>query len=314
MKHTYFNQIKSGLKTRKIPLALSILAGNSLIFFLLFFNACDPTQMEKSDFGSVPSKDQIAIQVAPGKDDFRMTITAKSPVSGIAKWDFGNGVLASGSANIGDTAYYPLPGTYKVKLTLYTRAGVVTDSTTVTTTKTDYSLFNTPVYSNLTGGITATNGKTWVLDSLHSGHLGVSAASDLVPVWWSAGVKEKVGKGIYDDKLTFTLEGFKLTYDNHGNTYANKDVYQQLGGTPVQESNGNDFIVQYTPATNLTWSIVAKNGKNYIVFPNGGFVMYYTGSPFEYEILSMNADVIFLRQNVGWGAWFFRLIREGYTY
>jgi hypothetical protein len=286
-----------------------VIAG--LVTFL-FFQSCDPTQMKKEDFGTIPDQSQISIQASP-EGDFRFLITAKAPSSGIAKWDFGNGLTWSGSANVADTAYYPLPGTYKVKLALYTKAGVVYDSTTVTTTKTDYNHFNTPTYTYISGGINnATTGKTWVLDSLHWGHLGLGDPTHTWADWWGANPNDKKGAGIYDDKLVFKLDGLHVDYINHGTTYAQNGVYKDLGG--VATAALGDFIVQYTPPTNLTWNIVSKGGKNYLVFPNGGFVMFYTGGPFEYEITSIDDNVINLRQQVSWTAWYFRLIREGYTY
>ena len=287
-----------------------------LVFALGVFilSSCDPTQIKKEELGTLPSQGQISIEMANGSDEFHYVFTAKSPVNGIAHWTFGFGDAVAGSANIADTVYYPLPGTYKIKLALYTRAGVLYDSTTVTTTNTDYAYFDSPAYTFLTGGIDNVSGKTWVLDSLHKGHLGVSAQGDMTPIWWAAGPLEKAACKIYDDKLIFKLNGLSVDYINHGYTYANGGVYQDLGGTAVSDG-GTDFIVQYTPPTNLTWTIsTTSDGKNYLNFANGGFVFFYTGAPFKYEILSIDENTMSLKQDVGWGAWFFKLIREGYTY
>ena len=280
---------------------------------LMTFQACDPTKMKQEDFGTIPTKDQISIQTT-AQGDYRFLVTAKTPGYGIAKWDFGNGLTLSGSANVADTAYYPLPGTYKIKVTLYTRAGVVYDSTTVTTTKTDYNHFNTPIYTFLTGGIAnATIGKTWVLDSLHWGHVGLGDPGHTWPDWWGANALDKKGCGMYDDQLVFKLDGLHVDYINNGTTYAQNGVYKDLGGTPTSVS-GDYLISDYTPPTNLTWNIVSKGGKNYLVFNNGGFVIFYTGAPFEYEITAIDDNTMSLRQQVSWTAWYFKLIRQGYTY
>lgn len=300
-----------------VKLSVRCILRDFTLFFglatLVFLQACDPSKMKNEDFGSLPSASEISIQATP-LGDYRFLITAKAPSYGIAKWDFGNGTALSGSANYADTAYYPLPGTYKVKLALYTRAGVVYDSTTVTTTKTDYQHFNTPIFKYISGGIdSATIGKTWVMDSLHWGHVGLGDPTHTWPDWWGANALDKTGCGMYDDKLVFKLDGLHMDYINNGTTYAQNGVYTDLGGTATS-FKGDDLITGYTPSSNITWNIKTQGGKNYLVLSNGGFVIFYTGAPFEYEITSIDANTMTLRQQVSWTAWYFKLIREGYTY
>jgi len=104
-----------------------------------------------------------------------------------------------------------------------------------------------------------------------------------------------------------------MDYINNGTTYAQNGVFADLGGTATS-FKGDDLVTGYTPSSKITWNIQYKGGKKYLVLSNGGFVIFYTGAPFEYEIITLDANTMTLRQQVSWTAWYFKLIREGYTY
>lgn len=231
----------------------------------------------------------------------------------ITHWDFGNGQKAEGVAA---TTQYPFAGDYTVKMTVLAQGGSTVDSVVISVAQDNMTLLDDPLFEFLTGGADNLDGKTWVLDSTRAGHMGVGETTADFGNWWNAAPMDKAGLALYDDKVTFTLVGSKYEYENNGRTYANGGVYADLGGEAVAEPDGGDFIVKFPVAENLTWGVSFEGDKKFITFPNGvqgGFICYYAGAPFKYEVLDVNENELLLRQNVGWGAWFFRLVREGYV-
>src|SRR5690606_26606283 len=131
-------------------------------------------------------------------------------------FDLGNGSKINKESGV---AYYPLPDDYTITMTIKTNNGSSSISKTHTTTETDYSLFDDPMMIALSGGVDALEGKTWVLDSLSQGHLGVGPAGSEGLEWWSAAPLNKSGFQIYDDRLTFKMVGFEAIYENNGKSY-----------------------------------------------------------------------------------------------
>lgn len=243
--------------------------------------------------------------------------TATLPGDAILNWDLGNGAKASGNTV---SASYPFKGAYTVTLTVESKGGMTTKTLELDVTKDNYDLVNDPLYNMLSGGIESTTGKVWVLDSLTKGHLGCGSVTADFSDWWTAAPKDKSGKQIYDDEITFFLKGARFVYENHGKTYVNGGAaaaMQARGATIEPEGNygaaGDDKVATYTPGTNWTWSISKENGKNYIVFPEGqGFIMFFTPAPYKYEITSITDDEMVLRQQLADIVWYFKLIRKGF--
>jgi len=96
---------------------------------------------------------------------------------------------------------YPFAGEYTVTLSIYSANGMVArKSEVVSIAKDDYSLVDTPVYRNLTGGAENAEGKTWVFDQYNnfakevaaatgfniSGHMGLGPQGSRGQEWWGA--------------------------------------------------------------------------------------------------------------------------------
>jgi PKD repeat protein len=236
-----------------------------------------------------------------------ITFKNETPGTVTAVWDLGNGNTADGAQVEGA---YPVGGTYTVKLTVFTRDGYASSTQTVNIAETNVSMLNREDYNMLTGGAPAANGKTWRIESETRGHLGVGPAGSNAPDWYQAGANEKAAEGLYDDRITFNLNGFKFINNNNGNTFSNFEFVTDLGA-PAATS---DVTVPYTPAGNSTWSIVEEGGKKFLVLSNGAFIGYYSGAT-RYEILTLTNDELYIKGNSKKpsDAWFQRLVREGYT-
>jgi PKD repeat protein len=284
-----------------------------ILAILFVMIACEPQLADKPDIGLPPTEDQLDFTITPGTTDFKFVMTNTSSVTGIPSWDLGNGTKSSVTPAIGN---YPLPGTYTITMTLVTKGGVASKSKTLTTTETDYSIFTDPKFIFLCGGISAANGKTWALDSLAQGHLGVGPAGTVGLEWWSAAPLAKKGvKVLYDDLINFNINGFAVTYTNHGKSYV-KDFRRNdpAYSNPVQDDT--DYKVDFTPAPG-TWFIEVSGGKSYLKLSSTKpiFPCFDVGAvDGKYEILNIEENLLVMVAIGGDGsAWHYQLIPQGYV-
>jgi hypothetical protein len=270
--------------------------------------ACTP---ENSALDFDPIQDDGRIKVVDMADD-----NAFMFINGLLgqvlppKWDLGNGQFA-----VGDTVYagYAFVGTYTVKMTYYDGSKEVTVSRDVKITQDNMALVSDPIYEFLTGGIEAINGKTWVLDSLRTGHIrlrkrqtGQESDDKKAPLFYAE-------TGMYDDEITFKLLGAECTYENHGKSYSHggtidgkafyrieelKDIGTVAGWTA---SPKGDYVVNYTPGTQpQKWSIVKKPDESgvesyFLSLKGGAYMFFYRGdSPqnIEYKIDSIGENYL----------------------
>lgn len=288
------------------------LFGLAALVMVMF--ACAPQMDDSVEIGPAPTSDQLDFTITKGTTDFKFVLKNTSQITGIASWDLGNG---SKSTEAQPTVTYPLPGEYTITLTLITKGGTATLSKKVTQTKTDYSIFTDAKFIALSGGINAANGKTWVLDSLATGHIGVGPAGSVGLEWWAAGPLAKAAvKVMYDDEINFKITGFAATLTNHGKSYVKGFVKTSNGYSNPTELD-TDFIVDYNPAPG-TWFIEEKNGKSYLTLSGSTpmFPCFDVGATNgSYEILSISENKLELVtiDRVEGNAWHYQLIPKGYV-
>ena len=287
------------------------LVGLAALILVMF--ACSPQMEDGIDIGPAPTADQLDFTITKGATDFKFVLANTSQLTGIPSWDLGN---ASKSTQTSPTANYPLPGTYTITMTLVTRGGTTSITKTVTQTKTDYSIFDDPKFINLSGGTSVTAGKTWVLDSLAQGHLGVGPAGSAGLEWWSAApLAKQAVKVLYDDEINFKITGFAATLTNHGVSYV-KDFRKDNSAYTNPVLNDADYMVNFTPAPG-TWFIEDKDGKSYLTLSGSKpmFPIFDVGAVNgSYEILNLEANLMELVATGGDGnAWHYRLIPKGYV-
>jgi hypothetical protein len=285
-----------------------------ILAILLMVSACEPQLADKPDIGLPPTADQLDFTITPGSTDFKYVMTNTSSVTGIASWDLGNGTKSSQATSIGT---YPLPGTYTITMTLVTRGGVATISKNLTTTKTDFSVFDNPITLALSGGFSAVDGKTWAIDSMAKGHMSVGPAGSDGTSWWMANPLEKsAAKVLYDDLITFKLNGLVVTYVNHGQSFVKGPrITDPAYSNPV--STTGDWAVDYPNPQPGSWIVETRGTKNILKLsgPTPIFPIYDSGAKDgEYEIVSVDENFLdLLCTDIEGNAWRTKLIRAGYV-
>jgi hypothetical protein len=284
---------------------------------LLF--ACEPYEDTNPELGLVepPAESEMDFSITPGVDAYRFNIEMTSPsLNGIytVTFDLGNGSKINKKSGV---AYYPLPDDYTITMTIKTNNGSSSISKTHTTTETDYSLFDNPIMIALSGGVDALEGKTWVLDSLSAGHLGVGPAGSAGLEWWAAAPLAKKAVGVlYDDKITFKLDGFDFIYENHGESYV-KDFRSSDPAYSNPEQRDTDYKVEFEPAE-ASWSLAEEDGKwilTLIPTTTPIFPIFDVGAEGnKYEVLTLEENKLELVAIGGDGnAWHYKFIPEGYV-
>uniref|UniRef100_UPI0032171FFC hypothetical protein n=1 Tax=uncultured Draconibacterium sp. TaxID=1573823 RepID=UPI0032171FFC len=292
------------------------LLGVFALLVILF--SCEPFMDEnpESSFNLPPDASVMDFSISPGNDDYHFNVALVSPsISGVysVKFDLGNGAKVNKESA---TAYYPLPGDYIITMTITTNGGSTSITKTHTTTETDYSIFTDEKYIFLSGGINASQGKTWVVDSLTWGHFGIGPAGGNWPEWWGATSLQKTNSGAYDDEFVFKIDGFGFEFKNNGDSYV-KDYRKDLPeySNPVPLYGEPDCKVNYTPSS-ATWTIVTKDDGDYIVFSSETPVFFgfdYGAINDEFRIEELSENKISLSCIGGDGnRWYYLLIPKGY--
>lgn len=95
----------------------------ALMSVSLVFSACEPQMLDAPEVGSAPTQADLIITINQGEDENHWIIKNESTITGIANWDFGNGVTGTGNEVI---VSYPDIAVYTISLTLVTKGGVAT--------------------------------------------------------------------------------------------------------------------------------------------------------------------------------------------
>jgi PKD repeat protein len=269
----------------------------------IFLYGC---QEDEPQLGSVPTAEDAVFNFTPTVQNANIIEFTNSSDAFLKKWEFGNGTKAEGNTVKG---IFPLKGTYEVTLTIFNSGGSITSKRTVEIAKTDPTLLDIPIYNKLTGGNGKPEGKTWVIDAFTPAHFGLGPVAGTAPDWYKAGVNEKAGAGMYDDKYIFKLDAFSYIQQTNGDVFINK---QQGGSFPGAVVNAGDLTAPYNAPEGLSWSIT-EGEKTYLTISNPGFIGYYTGVS-TYEVLTLEEDELYLRFVDAAGpefAWYLRLIPDG---
>ncbi len=198
-----------------------------------------------------------------------------------AYWDMGNGVKENGNTV---TARYTFAGTYTIKVTIISQGGSVTVEDDIVIAQDNPAFLSGYPYDELTGG----SSKTWAVDGYASAAFGLGPTLDNPLAWHADVAGARVGKGLYDDRFTFSIAttGLVFEQETNGDVYANSVWATDLGSTDgYQESDGNDFIMPYDGST--VQCIVTGDGFTV----SGGFLGYYAGAT-EYKIITCTENLL----------------------
>lgn len=226
----------------------------SMLTALLLVSACSEDE-DPPVLGVIGSE-------ADADDPYKITFSVLAENVAEYSWDFGDDVGTSTEAS--PTYTYAESGTYEVSLTATGSGGTITASTSVS--------IAASINEMLSGGPSATDGKTWVLSTVAtSGSDGAGDVSNSMAILLGApdnGLVSINGVPIgleaeYDNEYTFyddgsysidPVNGSVLTGVIHANVLAQQnlttitDVSETTAALPLAAAT-------FTPATNATWAL-----------------------------------------------------------
>ena len=161
---------------------------------------------------------------------------------------------------------------------------------------------------------TAVKTRSWKIQSAKPGHFGLGPVGGSVPTeWYGAGVDEKVGLGMYDDRFVFSSDG-TFIHTTNGTIFGRTPyIVNDLGSNTTGNVNGpeienyvyNDYTESYT--------LTAPGGIETISVSGNGFIGYYTGGNHQYQIFDRGVpNEMILRTTDGNAEfdWWFIIILE----
>ena len=261
---------------------------------------------ERPTLGAAPTEADATFTFAPSADNANIIDFTATNSGFVYKWDFGNALLGEGETS---QSNYPNAGTYTVTLRVLGSGGSATSSQEVTITEDDLSLLSNPLYTLLTGGIAGGGSKTWVIDSTRDAHMGVGPTTSTYGEWWEAEALIKTGTGLYNDRYTFNLEGFKFDHVTNGTIYMN-DLH--AGDFPGSYENKTDYSAPYGDQLGESWTLEEGDDTTLTISGNA-FLGFYSGVR-TYKIINIEENQLLLRYGDTKEdlVWYIRLVPEDF--
>ena len=294
------------------------------IYILLFSLAIllQGCQEEDQEFGDIisPSNIQITADIVgadaanpngDGSGTVHFTATADNAVS--YKFIYNGNETSAPSGRM--TYNFAVLGlnTYTVTVVASGTAGVSSSASIQVDVLSTYS-----PPADLLDKLHGTTSKTWRIKSEKSGHFGLGPVGGQVPTeWYGAGVNEKAGVGMYNDRYIFNADGtFTHITDGTNDTAGNDptgDVFgreiliDELGATGGT-ANGADIENLPFDDYSENWFLTAPSGIESLTITGLGFIGYYTGGSHTYEIFDRSVPNELLLKttdgNSGFDWWF----------
>lgn len=263
-----------------------------------------------------------ALPFGDGSGEVIITLTAKDVITyqiGFSKIeDFGNVTYMSLPSGIIKKKFTdPGENTYRISVIAFGAGGVSTSLTKDIKVRSDYK----PAPEIVTALI-GNSSKAWIVDKSKQGHFGVGPISAATPVWWQAGVDEKVGccPCFYTAKFIFangTVAGtYKLTVESPDGIFTKTgDLAGGLPGIPATGAEGCYPFDGGTSSFNFVPSsstVVAESAstKASILLSGVNTFIGYGATLKEYEIVEITPTYMYLRvQGTETGnAWYIKMI------
>lgn len=233
----------------------------------------------------LPTSARIFYSVA----DKQAAFTALANSADFYSWDFGDGTK---STEKNPVHIYESGGYYTVILAVQGKSGSDADTAQLAVDLTPYVL--------LTGGPTATNGKTWKLSGSHPKDKFADADADLTGVEdpLPSGVFGTIGLGeVYEDQFTFYFDGsYKHDVKSDGAAFAGYvGQLKKNGGADIVNSNRttisyNLCTAKYTPEAGATFTYTESEdfavtsvygpGPNYLLTYSSVSTFSFSGTEF----------------------------------
>jgi PKD repeat protein len=296
----------------------------------LVITSCAPQESDDYQLGNIGgvSSDQVSFTYTKSSDNDNVLIftnTSTVTVQYSYVWDLGNGTV---SRDKSPTGVYPKAGTYIVSLAVSSADGnTVIKTQNIVIEKDDNSLLDTELYNNLTGGLSAANGKVWVFDQHNlyaaevaqatgyniTGFIGLSPINSFGQDWWGAGADEKsfeaTGWYLYDFKFNFLQDGLKLNITNAGFGYG-RNACLNVGGFSAIKVEGDDATFNYGGGS-YTFALDEGGAHPKLILSGNAFMGYYAGTQ-EYDVVYLTEEVLAIcaHNTVEGQDWVFVFIRE----
>lgn len=165
----------------------------------------------------------------------------------------------------------------------------------------------------------AYSSKTWRVKAEAPNHFGLGPVGGSIPTeWYGAGVNEKDGVGMYDDRYIFDSDGiFKFitnvnTDDATGTVFGRAGLIDDLNSSGG-EANGDDIENLPYEDFEVSYSLIEPAGTETISLSGIGFIGYYTGGNHNYQIFDRSVpNELILKTTDGNGQfdWWFILTSE----
>ena len=169
-------------------------------------------------------------------------------------------------------------------------------------------MFDNPLHLILTGGLNGPGYRTWHIDSACDYHFGVGPPDGDAPDWWHATANSKPGVGLYDDRFTFHLVGFKYDLITNGDIYVHNTLGPNYQGA---FENLYDWTAPFENMSNESWDL---STDSVMTLSNGAPMGFYSGvSEFEITQLNDTSMIVKYGHHDGTLAWFARYVPEGFV-
>ena len=278
---------------------------------LLMVMACEPQITSAPDTGVPPVSENVTFEYEYNSENPNIVHFTSTSEGFKFLWDLGNGQTAEGETVNGE---YPLQGEYIVQLTVFTKAGQAKNTKNVIIESTNGLMLEDPDLDLITGGTANLDGKTWVIDSTQTGHMGVGPTTGRTPEWWAAAPNSKPGTGLYNDEYTFSLDGFTFDMETNGDVFLAGNNASDFSG--AYDAPGGDMMASWTAPDDLTFNFIKNDdGSMFLTVADPGFIGFYTGVH-TYEILELTENLMVLRFEDSNDdlVWYHRLIPKGYEH
>lgn len=246
------------------------------VFGLFTLAAFLNTGCRPEDVGELGQRATASFDIAPvsGRANTYVLRSTSQNAFGY-QWDKGTGNFAKGTAV--DTAYFPLKGTYTVKLRAFGRGGY--DSTAKTVTITEDDLLNNPQFKLLTA-------KSWKLDATPGANpIIVGTEGNPAQYFGGGGLADCQ----VDDVYTFSQD-MKLTYNANGSTFNGSNLAPNFNCSTDRSYSGATYTFQPGVTGGAGIATITVSGA----VPSR-FIGVTDVSSNNYRIISITANTMVLR-------------------
>lgn len=243
-------------------------------FFIIAFSALLVFGCKREN-GELGTKATASFTVAPVAGKINTFVIQSTAQNAFAyQWDKGTGTFVNGNAV--DTAYFPLKGTYTVKLRAFGRGGY--DSTAQTVNVTVDDILNNPTFKLLTA-------KSWKLNA---------GVADPIIVGTEGNPSQYFGGGVLancqtDDIYTFNSD-MSLTYNANGSTFNGGNVTPNYACGVDRSYNEKIMFSPSVPAGSAGIASITLTGTVPV-----RFIGVTDVSSNNYRIISISSTAMVLR-------------------